>query len=286
MNACPDIDRLLEDPRAAGSHVEECEACRGVSALLDLRHERIAGADDACEHAELWIALLHEGLLTELDRVALTQHLEECSACNETAARILSLPAYDAKPIAVAESRQWRRAAIGLGVTTLIASAAAVALFFSRPRTETTVAAVPERVQIIERPVEPGGAGAVVAPVIPTPEPALEPPRVITPPPKIDFPAPPFVGSQTNPPSTPRNDDVMNPWGDTGFLSVVCNPACDSVSVKGKKLGPSPVVRAVVPIGSQTVSARRGRHSKATVVEIKKGETTTVRLHMNMDVGF
>jgi hypothetical protein len=286
MNACPEIDRLLEDPHVLAAHLDGCEACRGVGALVDLRHERIAGADDACERAELSIALLHERLLTELERVALTQHLEACSACNETAARVLSLPAYDAKPLLVAESRHWRRAAIGLGVTTLVASAAALALFLARPRTETTVAAVPERVQIIERRAEPGGAGAVVSPVIPTPEPPPEPPRAITPPPKIDFPAPPFVGSQTNPRSPPPNDDVMDPWGDTGFLSVVCNPTCDSVSVKGKKLGPSPVVRAVVPVGSQTVSGRRGRHSKATVVEIKKGETTTVRLHMNVDLGF
>jgi hypothetical protein len=272
--SCPDIDRLLEDPRGLGSHLEGCEACRGVSALSDLRHERIASADDACERAELSIALLHEGLVSELDRVALTQHLESCSACNETAARVLSLPAYDAnakRPLATTERGYWRSVAVGLGATTLLSTAAALALFFSRPQPETTVAQVPERVQIIERHVEPGGA--VVSPVVPS----AEPPIVTPAPPKIDFPSPL---------STPKNDEVLNPWSDTGFLTVVCSPTCDSVSVKGKKLGSSPVVRAVVPVGSQTVSGRRGRHSRATVVVIKKGETTTVRLHMNVDVGF
>lgn len=297
MNACPDIDVLLEDPNARSLHLEGCEACRGVSALLDLRHERIAGADDVCEQAEVSIALLHEGLLSETRRANLVEHLERCTACNETATRVLALPAFDAPPPApLAEPRFWRTTTLALGVTTVLASAAALLLFVRSegPKSEPVPVAA-EHIQVRDPDDRPGARVFAPAPVpspsvlpilpIPMVQPKIAIPPPPAPPPPIKV---PFVGGQTT--SSPKNDDLLNPFpGDTGFLTVLCIPSCDSVSVRGKKLGPSPIVRAVVPVGTITVSGRKGRSMRATTTVIKKGETSAVRLQMpkmGMDVGF
>jgi hypothetical protein len=294
MNVCPDIDVLLEDPNARSLHVEGCEACRGVSALLDLRHERMAGADDACEQAEVSIALLHEGLLTETRRANLVEHLEHCAACNETATRVLALPAFDApRPTPSAEPSFWRTTTLALGVTTVLASAAALLLFVkSEPPTVEPVPVAAERVQLRDPDDRPGARVFAPAPVVsvdPPPVPLVQPtvavPPLPAPPPPIKV---PFVGGQTT--ASPKNDDVLNPFAeDTGFLTVLCVPRCDAVSVSGKKLGPSPVLRAVVPVGTVTVSGRKGRSVRATTIVIKKGETSAVRLQlpkMPMDLGF
>lgn len=66
-----------------------------------------------------------------------------------------------------------------------------------------------------------------------------------------------------------------------GFLTVVCDPACDSVSAGGRSLGPSPVVRAQLPPGSYGVGLRRkGSPSKSISVTIVSGKTTAQRVNM------
>lgn len=66
-----------------------------------------------------------------------------------------------------------------------------------------------------------------------------------------------------------------------GFLTVVCDPACDSVSANGRNLGPSPVVRASLPPGNYGVSLRRkGASSKSISVTITSGKTTAQRVNM------
>ncbi|MCA9633745.1 MAG: protein kinase [Myxococcales bacterium] len=71
------------------------------------------------------------------------------------------------------------------------------------------------------------------------------------------------------------------PKAEPGFLTVVCDPACDSVSANGRNLGPSPVVRASLPPGNYGVSLRRkGAPSKAISVTITSGKTTAQRVSM------
>ena len=69
--------------------------------------------------------------------------------------------------------------------------------------------------------------------------------------------------------------------GPPGYLTVVCDPFCDSVSAGGKNLGPSPVVRAALPPGPHGVVLRRkGAPAKSIGVTIKSGQTTARRVKM------
>lgn len=67
-----------------------------------------------------------------------------------------------------------------------------------------------------------------------------------------------------------------------GFLTVVCDPACDSVSAGGRSLGPSPVVRAQLAPGAYGVGLRRkGAASKSLSVTIVSGKTSAHRVKMD-----
>ncbi len=66
-----------------------------------------------------------------------------------------------------------------------------------------------------------------------------------------------------------------------GFLTVVCDPACDSVVAAGHSLGPSPVVRASLKPGTHAVLLRRsGSPSQSISVTIVSGQTTARRVKM------
>jgi serine/threonine-protein kinase len=72
-----------------------------------------------------------------------------------------------------------------------------------------------------------------------------------------------------------------SPPKDPGFLTVVCNPACDSVIAGGRDLGPSPVVRASLPPGTHSVRLRKsGVEAKSVSVKIVAGQTTPLRVTM------
>src|SRR5689334_1228138 len=42
-----------------------------------------------------------------------------------------------------------------------------------------------------------------------------------------------------------------------GTVNIVCNPSCDDVVIGGRSYGPSPVVRAEVPVGTYEVVLKR-----------------------------
>jgi hypothetical protein len=68
--------------------------------------------------------------------------------------------------------------------------------------------------------------------------------------------------------------------GSVGYLTVVCGPACDSVSVGSEALGASPVVRAPLKAGPRMVLMRRGDVQKVRTVSIVPGEVTAIRVDM------
>ncbi|MDW8250924.1 MAG: PEGA domain-containing protein, partial [Myxococcales bacterium] len=69
--------------------------------------------------------------------------------------------------------------------------------------------------------------------------------------------------------------------GGNGFLTVVCKPACDSVIVKGRNLGPSPVVNMAFPAGTYPVVLKRsGSPTKSSSVTIVAGKNTPLRVEM------
>jgi hypothetical protein len=69
--------------------------------------------------------------------------------------------------------------------------------------------------------------------------------------------------------------------GGVGFFTLVCSPTCDSVFVDERSLGPSPIVRAELPVGSHSVRLRRGSISKHISVTIVQGQTSARRVSMN-----
>ena len=82
---------------------------------------------------------------------------------------------------------------------------------------------------------------------------------------------------------------VVDPWArGTGYLTIACTPACDSVRAGGRELGPSPVVRAPLAVGTVAVALRRGSVAKQLSVRIEAGQVAALRIDMrsNPDPGY
>ena len=80
----------------------------------------------------------------------------------------------------------------------------------------------------------------------------------------------------------PEPKPVAKAAGGTGFVTIVCNPACDSVTVGGKDLGPSPVVRSAVAAGPQTVTLKaKGHKAKTIQINVEAGKTTARRVKLS-----
>lgn len=109
---------------------------------------------------------------------------------------------------------------------------------------------------------------AAVKPSTPTPQPASGGGPKPTPVSGGGSPAP------TPAPATPGK-------AEPGFLTVMCVPACDSVTAGGRSLGPSPVVRAALPPGNHGVGLRAGSKKKSLSVTITSGQTTARRVTMD-----
>jgi hypothetical protein len=61
----------------------------------------------------------------------------------------------------------------------------------------------------------------------------------------------------------------------------VCSPACDSVLVKGRDLGPSPIIGVAMPEGSYPVLLKRsGAPNKASVITVTAGKNAALRIKM------
>jgi serine/threonine-protein kinase len=104
-----------------------------------------------------------------------------------------------------------------------------------------------------------------------------------TPAPKPKAVDPPSPSPVPQPPPQPPVPQPTTPpsGGGNGFLTVVCSPACDSVVVKGRNLGPSPVMKAPFPAGTYPVVLKRnGSPPKATSVTITADKTTPLRMSM------
>ncbi len=69
--------------------------------------------------------------------------------------------------------------------------------------------------------------------------------------------------------------------GGNGFLTIVCDPFCSSVTAGGRNLGPSPVVRRPLPAGSHSVTLRtQDGVTKSLSVTITSDKTTARRVKM------
>jgi serine/threonine-protein kinase len=102
--------------------------------------------------------------------------------------------------------------------------------------------------------------------------------------PKPDGPKPDGPKSTTGSGATTNDKKKDEPKKDegSGFLTVVCTPFCDSVIVKGRSLGPSPVLKAPLPAGTHGVTLKKsGSPSKTVTATITAGQTTPLRVKMD-----
>jgi eukaryotic-like serine/threonine-protein kinase len=172
--------------------------------------------------------------------------------------------------------------------------------------------------KLVEKPSEPPVAVTPIGPtratVVPTPPPTPKvmagppptivqtPPTIVQTPPTIEKPEtlkPEELPKETKP-STPAKSVATSTGAGTtsvpksvataapapgkaepGYLTVVCDPFCDSVSAGGRSLGPSPVVRRPLPPGNHGVTLRKsGSPTKSISVTIVSGQTTARRVKM------
>jgi serine/threonine-protein kinase len=111
----------------------------------------------------------------------------------------------------------------------------------------------------------------------PQPEKAIDPSSLPTEPKKTTT----SHSYAAHPAPTHKSTTSSGGSGAPGYLTVVCDPACDSVVAAGHSLGPSPVVRASLKPGTHAVLLRRsGSPSQSISVTIVSGQTTARRVKM------
>ena len=120
-------------------------------------------------------------------------------------------------------------------------------------------------------------ATAPTTPAAPTAAPTAAPPSAPAAAPQAAAPA---GGSQASAASQPTPAAAAAPKEEPGFLTVVCNPFCDDVSVSGRSLGPSPVVHVSVKPGQHRVTLKRGTSSKVISVIVVASQVTAQRVSM------
>jgi hypothetical protein len=272
MSECPDIDEFVGHDSDAMRHAATCSSCAAVSSLREVRDARTAARGDECVEAEIAIALQSEGLLDDDGAAGLAAHVALCPECNEVAVRVAATRGRPSIEDFGKSKRQPRRWGLVLGfVAASVASAAAGALWM-RGRAVPDDRAVAEAPRATPVPAVPGAGLEPVAPApCPTPTPTDE--RRVAPP----------------APRPPSSKGLVDPWASrsppapatgTGYLTIVCTPGCDSVSVGGKNLGASPVVRAPLPSGSVNVELRHGDVRSRVSVKIVAGQVSARRVSM------
>jgi hypothetical protein len=63
---------------------------------------------------------------------------------------------------------------------------------------------------------------------------------------------------------------------------VVCRPYCDAVQIRGRDLGPTPLLRSPLAPGSYTARLlRKGLSPRTASFTIQRGQTTVLRDHLD-----
>lgn len=81
--------------------------------------------------------------------------------------------------------------------------------------------------------------------------------------------------------SKPRAASAAPATEAPGHVTIVCQPACDSVTLDGRNLGPSPVVLVKASAGTHSVRlSAKGYPTKTLSLRVKGGETTARRVKL------
>jgi serine/threonine protein kinase len=97
-------------------------------------------------------------------------------------------------------------------------------------------------------------------------------------------PPPTRVAEQVPPPRAPApppQDRLVQTEEGQGFLSVVCRPYCEAVQVRGRDLGPTPLLRSPLAPGAYTARLlRKGIAPRTVSFTIQRGQTTSLRVNL------
>ncbi len=64
-------------------------------------------------------------------------------------------------------------------------------------------------------------------------------------------------------------------------MTITCSPYCDDVVDQGKSIGPAPVIRQQVPVGSHRVTLKKGKTSKVIYMNVVSGQVASQNVKMN-----
>jgi serine/threonine-protein kinase len=98
--------------------------------------------------------------------------------------------------------------------------------------------------------------------------------------------AEPAASARSKPPATTapvpaQNRSVLTSEGQ-GHLTVVCKPSCDSILIRGRNLGPSPLLRSPLAPGSYTARlARHGFSPRSVSFTVQPNQITVVRVDLD-----
>jgi len=101
--------------------------------------------------------------------------------------------------------------------------------------------------------------------------------------PTMDLSQPSATSTHHHAPPVVRMPQAPPPSGKTGFLTVMCNPACDHVVDGARDLGGSPVFRRELAAGKHVLTLRvETTHTQKNVtVDVPEGETLTIHPDMS-----
>ncbi|MCS6898393.1 MAG: serine/threonine-protein kinase [Myxococcales bacterium] len=95
---------------------------------------------------------------------------------------------------------------------------------------------------------------------------------------EVERPSPPRLPSVAT--AAPQDRPVQAEEGQ-GFLSVVCRPYCDAVQIRGRDLGPTPLLRSPLAPGTYTARLlRKGIAPRTIHFTIQRGQTTSLRVNL------
>ncbi|MBI5537149.1 MAG: PEGA domain-containing protein [Deltaproteobacteria bacterium] len=279
MSGCPEVDVWIDGLPGKGSdHEASCAACRSLSSLCRVR--RVASeaprADEQCARFEPYVGAMIDGTMQASEVPGLCEHLAQCASCSDIAASLTMLQAQwgdvpdprlvlrgrernlaprtqPARGLGRAASARLRA---GLQVGLLVGGALALGVWLGHrasTRTAVVVASAPSSSAAGSAPSQPPPESASVAvlPAAPSQEPA----------------------SSSRPPPLAASGK--------GYVSIQCQPSCESVLIDGVNAGPSPVIRREVAAGERRITLHRGTVSRDRVLKVKAGET--IRLSVKMD---
>jgi serine/threonine-protein kinase len=229
--------------------------------------------------------------------------------------RALPLPPRPPSLSAVLIAHERRARGRGLPAAAYVAmGAAAVFALFAYLRWRATHASADEATVFKDTPVAPSASASAAPPA--TPSSLAVPDRAwrSVPPPPSPSEAPSASTSASTPPSTvtptvtpkslsparpPDPTPVRRapPWrpppaappaapppsGKSGLLTVLCTPACDDVLDGARSLGPSPVFKVAVPVGSHRLTLKTNDPSVRKVVNVVVNEEDTAVVRETMD---